>query len=210
MVMPFRRKSYKGWEKNMLRIARREDVPEMLAIYGPYVLRSTATFEYEVPSLEEFYRRYDTFTRQFPWLVWEENGVIGGYAYASAPYSRPAYAWCAEPTVYLRPEVRGKGVGTRLYRALEAILKKQGYQIIYALVCEENETSQRFHEKLGYEKRAFFPNCGCKFGRWMGLYWMEKRLSEVKTPNEFPIPWPSIVQSAESEGDFLDDLSLSK
>lgn len=194
----------------MLRIARRADVPEMLAIYGPYVLGSTATFEYEVPSLEEFYRRYDTFTRQFPWLVWEENGGIGGYAYASPPYSRPAYAWCAEPTVYLRKEARGKGVGRQLYQALEAILKKQGYQVIYALVCEENEASRHFHERMGYEKRAFFPNCGFKFGRWMGLNWMEKRISEVKSPKGFPISWLSIVQNAESECDFLDDLSLSK
>lgn len=194
----------------MLRIARREDVPDMLAIYTPYVLGSTATFEYEAPSLEEFYRRYDNFTQQFPWLVWEEGGVLGGYAYASAPYSRPAYAWCAEPTVYLRPDFQGKGVGTRLYQALEAILKKQGYQLIYALVCQENEVSRHFHESLGYEKRAFFPNCGYKFGRWMGLYWMEKRLFEVKTPNGFPDSWLSIVQNAESWGDFLDDLSLSQ
>ena len=101
-------------------------------------------------SLEEFYSRFDTFTRQFPWLVWEEKGIFGGYAYASAPYSRPAYAWCAEPTVYLRPDFQGKGVGTRLYRALEAILRKQGYQLMYALVCQENETSRHFHESLGY------------------------------------------------------------
>lgn len=193
----------------MLRIARREDVPRMLAIYTPYVLHSTATFEYDPPDLREFYRRFDTFTQQFPWLLWEENGEVAGYAYASPPYSRPAYAWCAEPTVYLRPEYRGRGVGTRLYKALEAILKAQGYQVVYALVCEENEPSLRFHGKLGYEKRAFFPNCGYKFQRWLGLFWLEKRLSVVKTPNDFPVPWLSIVQNIESLSHFLDDLSLS-
>lgn len=194
----------------MLRIARREDVPRMLAIYAHYVLHSTATFEYDPPDLTEFYRRYDTFTSQFPWLLWEEEGIVGGYAYASPPFSRPAYAWCAEPTVYLHPECRGKGVGTKLYGALEAILKEQGYQIIYSLVCQENEPSLRFHEKLGYENRAFFPSCGYKFDRWLGLYWLEKRLCDVKTPNGFPVSWQSIVQNAESWGDFLDDLSLSK
>ncbi len=193
----------------MLRIARREDVPQMLAIYAPYVLHTTATFEYDVPAPEEFYRRYDTFTRQYPWLVWEENGEIGGYAYAAPPYSRPAYAWCAEPTVYLRPEYREKGVGTKLYAALEAILKEQGYQVIYALVCEENRPSLCFHEKLGYVQRAFFPNCGYKFDRWMGLYWLEKRLSTAKYPNGFPASWLSIMQNAETLSNFLDNLSLS-
>ncbi len=194
----------------MLKLARREDVPEMLSIYGPYVLHSTATFEYEVPSLEEFYRRYDTITPQFPWLKWEEEGQILGYAYAAPPYSRPAYAWCAEPTIYLRPEARGRGIGGKLYQALEAILKEQGYQVIFALVCQENEASQHFHEKHGYGKRAFFPNCGYKFDRWMGLYWMEKRICEVKSPKDFPVSWLSIVQNAERLSHFLDDLSLSK
>ncbi len=193
----------------MIRIARREDVPAMLAIYSPYVLTTTATFEYDPPSLAEFYRRYDSYTAQFPWLLWEEAGKILGYAYAAPPYSRPAYAWCAEPTIYLRPEARGKGIGPKLYTALEAILKKQGYQVLYALVCEENGHSVHFHGQMGYTDRAFFPNCGFKFGKWLGLHWMEKRLSDVIIPNGFPTPWRDIVQNAESFVHFLADLSLS-
>lgn len=92
----------------MLRIAAEEDVSAMLAIYRPYVLTSTATFEYAPPSEEEFLRRYHTITTQFPWLLWEEDGQILGYAYASLPFSRAAYAWCAEPTIYLKSQARGK------------------------------------------------------------------------------------------------------
>ena len=77
----------------MLRIATPADIPAILEIYGPYVLSSTATFEYTVPTLEEFTSRFDTITAQYPWLVWEEAGKILGYAYASAPYTRAAYAW---------------------------------------------------------------------------------------------------------------------
>ena len=88
----------------MIRIATTADVPEMLAIYTPYVENTTVSFEYVPPTLEEFTNRFATYTRQFPWLVWEEGGVLLGYAYASAPFSRAAYGWCAEPTVYLRPE----------------------------------------------------------------------------------------------------------
>lgn len=97
----------------MLRIAAEEDVSAMLAIYRPYVLTSTATFEYDPPSEEEFLRRYHTITTQFPWLLWEEDGQILGYAYASLPFSRAAYAWCAEPTIYLKSQARGKGIGRR-------------------------------------------------------------------------------------------------
>ena len=190
----------------MLRIAARRDVPAMCAIYGEYVKTTTATFEYDPPTEEELMRRFDTYTKQFPWLVWEENGVLLGYVYASAPYPRPAYGWCAEPTIYLKPEARGREIGRKLYAALEKLLQKQGYQVLYALVCDENTASQRFHEKMGYHKQAHFPNCGFKFGRWLGLYWMEKRLSDVIIPNRPPIPWMSIVQSAEKLERFLDKL----
>ena len=102
----------------MIRPALESDLPAILAIYGPYILHSTATFEYEVPSLPAFTDRFRGITAQFPWLVWEENGTILGYAYASAPYTRPAYAWCAEPSVYLCPQARGSGIGAALYAAL--------------------------------------------------------------------------------------------
>ena len=193
----------------MLRIATPADIPAMLEIYGPYVLTSTATFEYTVPAEEEFLGRFHSITAQYPWLVWEENGAVLGYAYASAPYSRAAYAWCAEPSIYLRPDARGRGIGTKLYAALEAILEKQGYHLLYALVTAENEGSIAFHEKFGYQKRSFFPDCGVKFHRWLGLVWMEKRLKTVEIPTKMPTPWMSIGQKSEKVSDILDNLSLS-
>lgn len=193
----------------MLRIATEADVPAILNIYAPYILTSTATFEYDVPSEAEFLQRFQTITAQFPWLVWEENGEILGYAYASPPYSRAAYAWCAEPTIYLRPDARGKGIAAALYTALETILSLQGYQVLYALICAENAPSLRFHEKFHYTFSVHFPDCGFKFGRWLGLIWMEKRLKSVEIPSKTPIPWLSIRQDTQKISDILDNLSLS-
>ena len=193
----------------MLRIAAEADVPAILDIYAPYILNSTATFEYDVPSQEEFLQRFRTITAQFPWLVWEEDGEIWGYAYASPPYSRAAYAWCAEPTIYLRPEARGRDIARKLYTALERILDLQGYHVLYALITAENKASLRFHEKLNYTFSVLFPDCGLKFGRWLGLIWMEKRLKSVEIPIKAPTPWPSIVQDAQRFSDILDILSLS-
>lgn len=192
----------------MIRIARKSDIPAILEIYAPYILTSTATFEYDVPSLAEFSQRFQSITARFPWLVWEEDGRILGYAYASAPYERAAFSWCAEPSVYLRPEAKGRGIAAKLYGALEEILKMQGFQVLYALITEENRESLRFHEKCGYRRSVTFPDCGFKFGRWLGLVWMEKRLKIVQTPSEPPIPWLSIVENAEKFDDILYSLSL--
>ena len=193
----------------MIRNATESDVPEILAIYAPYVLTSTATFEYDVPTLAEFMQRFREITSQFPWLVWEEDGKILGYVYGSHPYTRAAYAWCAEPSIYLTPEAQGKGIGTNLYRVMEQCLKLQGYQLLYALVTGENIGSLRFHERLGYFTRVQFPDCAWKFGRLLGVNWMEKRLSSVESVSSFPTPWPIIMQDSQKFSDILDTLSLS-
>ena len=110
----------------MIRIAEERDAAPMLDIYAPYVRETTITFEYEVPTPEAFLARFEGITRDFPWLVWEEAGAVLGYAYASRPFERAAYAWCAEPSIYLRPDARGRGIGRQLYAALEALLSQMG------------------------------------------------------------------------------------
>jgi len=193
----------------MLRIATTDDIPAILAIYAPYIENSTATFEYDVPCLRSFTQRFLDITAQYPWLVWEEKGKILGYAYAAAPYQRAAFSWCAEPSIYLVPEAHGKGIGKKLYTALEAILKEQGYQVLYALITDENAPSLRFHEGLGYAQKVHFPNCGYKFGRWLGLVWMEKRLTFVTIPKGHPTKFGNLCQDVQRIRNILDSLSLS-
>ena len=118
----------------MIRFAKEADIPAILDIYGPYVLNTAISFEYSVPTSEEFTERFRSITAQFPWLVWEENGIVLGYAYGSLPFGRAAYRWVAASSIYLAPQARGKGIGTQLYRALEKILQAQGYRKTYAII----------------------------------------------------------------------------
>ena len=193
----------------MIRIAAERDIPAMLEIYGPYVLNTAYTFEYTVPTEEEFTRRFRDITKQMPWSVWEEDGAVLGYAYGSLPFSRAAYSWCGEVSIYLAPEAQGRGIGRQLYTAVEQIQWRQGYRVIYALIASENAGSLAFHQHMGYTFRANFENCGIKFGRSLGIIWMEKRSSFVDIPTKFPVPWTKIVQSNEFLIDILDNLSLS-
>ena len=179
----------------MIRFATKEDLPQILAIYAPYVTNTTASFEYEVPTLAEFTRRFESITAQFPWLVWEEDGQILGYAYGSAPFERAAYRWCAEPSIYLAPQAQGKGIGRKLYAVLEYIFQKQGYRLLYAIITSENADSIAFHEKLGYRHLAAFPGCGYKHGKQLGVVWMEKALPFVEYPSYFPLPWHEVVDN---------------
>ena len=105
----------------MIRIAQESDVPAMLAIYAPFVLNTTVSFEYDVPTEDDFLTRFRSVTAQFPWLAWEEEGRILGYAYAARPFERAGYSWCAEPSIYLHPDARGRDIGRQLYAVLEAL-----------------------------------------------------------------------------------------
>ena len=132
-----------------IRMASPADLPAMLAIYAPFVENTTYSFEYAAPTPEAFACRFEAITRQFPWLVWEENGTILGYAYASAPFERAAYRWCAEPSIYVAPEAHRQGIGKKLYACLEEILRSQGYHTLYAIVTAENSGSIHFHTAVG-------------------------------------------------------------
>ena len=193
----------------MIRLATEADVPVMLAIYAPYILTTTYTFEYEVPTEEEFLARFLTITEKFPWLVWEEDGEVLGYAYGSAPFERAAYSWCAEDSLYLRPEAKGRGIGKKLLLALEKLLQLQGYRKIYAIITSENTISLDFHRRNGYLFAAEMPNCGYKFGRWLGVTWMEKDFPFVAFTGAFPTPFPALVQSDKKILHNLDTFSLS-
>ena len=103
----------------VIRIATAEDAEALLAIYAPYVRDTAITFEYRVPSLEEFRRRIEATLEKYPYLALEDGGEILGYAYAAPFKERAAYDWAVETTIYLRPDARGKGCGRTLYEALE-------------------------------------------------------------------------------------------
>lgn len=193
----------------MIRIATVADIGQMLAIYAPYVETTTYSFEYAAPTAEQFTERFLHYTCQCPWLVWEEDGKILGYAYGSLPFARAAYAWCGEVSVYLAPEHHGKGIGRKLYAALEEIMWQQGYQVLYALITSENSGSLTFHEKMGYRRHAEFSNCGIKFGRWLGVIWMEKRAPSGKVPVSAPVPWTAIVNGNKNSSNDLGIFTLS-
>lgn len=177
-----------------IRPATENDLPAMLEIYRPFVESSTVSFEYTCPSLEEFTNRFRAITAQFPWLAYVEDGEVLGYAYGSRPFERIAYHWCAESSIYLAPQARGRGVGRAMYAALERVLTRQGYRVLYGLITQENEASRAFHYALGFELCGHFRHAGYKNGRWLDVVWMDKRLQPDGSPDALPTPWRELEE----------------
>ncbi len=168
-----------------IRTATLADAEAILTIYRPYVLHTAITFEYEVPTVEEFRERIENTLKRYPYLVAVKDGAIVGYAYAGSFHTRAAYDWGKELSVYVAMEEKRQGIGRMLYEAMEAALKRMGVCNLYACIASpeaEDEylthDSERFHARLGFEKIALFRQCGYKFGRWYNMIWMEKVIGE--------------------------------
>lgn len=172
-----------------IRKAETRDAATLAAIYAPYVEHTAYSYEYEAPDAAEFARRLESLSVQFPYLVWEEDGRILGYAYASQTFARKAYGFLADLSVYVSDTARGKGIGRQLYVTLEEILRRQGYCRLYAVVTSANEGSCRFHEALGYRKLTVFQKSGQKFGKWYSTVWYEKVLRDPEGALPFPVSW---------------------
>lgn len=181
----------------MIRIAREEDAAGLLEIYRPYVTDTAITFEYEVPSAEEFRERIRSTLEKYPYFVEEKNGRIEGYAYAGAFKGRAAYDWAVETSIYVDGDTRRNGVGRALYEALEKALRLQGIRNAEACIAAPrgqdpylNEDSIRFHEHSGYRMVGRFEKCAYKFHRWYDMVWMEKFIGDHP---EAPVVLPPVL-----------------
>ena len=183
-----------------IRKATEEDAEALLAIYAPYVEHTAITFEYGVPTVEEFRSRIHHTLEKYPYLVAEEDGELLGYAYVGPFHDRPAYNWAVETSIYVDESKKHKGVGGKLHEALEQVLKIQGILNMNACIAypngEEDETltknSAEFHAHLGYRMVGEFQKCGYKFHRWYNMVWMEKIIGEHADEQPSPIPFSQL------------------
>lgn len=152
-----------------LRFATPQDAPQLLSIYAPYVTNTSITFEYTVPSVDEFAQRIQTYSQRLPYLICEEDGIPLGYAYAAPHMTRAAYQWDVELSIYTDEQHHRRGTGSTLYRGLIDLLKEQGYFNLYALVTLPNDRSMGFHTAMGFQQVGMYPHTGYKLGRWCDM-----------------------------------------
>lgn len=177
-----------------LRLVTLQDTEELLQIYAPYITDTAVSFEYEVPSVDAYRARIEEICAHYPYLVLEEDGRLLGYAYAHRQMDRAAYQWNTELSVYLRPEVTGRGLGTALYSALLELLRLQGFKTAYGCVAIPNVASEALHEKLGFHPAGVWSLTGYKNGQWQNVGWFEKQLAPYDPD---PVPPTPITQMPE-------------
>ncbi|MBC7569604.1 MAG: N-acetyltransferase [Spirosoma sp.] len=173
-----------------IRAATSADASAMLAIYAPFVLNTTFSFEYTVPTVAGFAQRIETIRERFPYLVAEQDGRIMGYAYASAHRDRAAYQWSVDTSVYIHPDAHRQGMARQLYTTLFDLLRRQGMYNVYAGITLPNPASEAFHRSMGFRPVGVYENVGFKFGAWHSATWLQMALQ----PHE-PDPVPPMLFS---------------
>lgn len=168
-----------------IRSANIDDAETLLSIYKPYIENTAITFEYDVPSVEEFSGRIRGTLEKYPYLVLESAAEILGYCYAGVFKGRAAYSRSVETSIYVKMGEHGKGYGRALYNELEKELKARGFLNACACIASPkpgstrlDNSSEKFHEHMGYSLVGTFHDCAYKFGQWYNMIWMEKMLGE--------------------------------
>jgi len=161
-----------------IRLIAENDVQEVLEIYKPYVINTFVSFEYDVPSADEFLLRVQNNISEYPWLICLHGNKIIGYAYASKYRYRTAYQWSCESTVYLLPEYHRKGIAGILYETLFSLLRLQGFFNVYAVISLPNEKSVGFHQSFGFKKIGIYKKVGYKFNKWHDVEWFYFQLQK--------------------------------
>jgi phosphinothricin acetyltransferase len=159
--------------------ARPEDLPAVAAIYTHYVLRTTSSFNTQVRAPREWVERYEREIVAGPYhlVVAEVDGVVGGYAQTVRFRDKPAYDRSVELSVYVAPDLVGRGVGAALYGHLVPRLEAdERFHRAYALVALPNPASVAFHERWGFVHRGTLSEVGYKFGRYLDVAYYERAL----------------------------------
>jgi phosphinothricin acetyltransferase len=162
----------------MIRPAIASDMDAITLIYGHHVNHGTGSFETEAPDRTEMARRWNEVdARGLPWLVADDDGDIGGYAYASPYRARPAYRYTVEDSIYVRADRLGTGLGKLLMPALITAAQACGMRQMIAVIGDSaNQSSITLHRRFGFDEAGLLRDVGFKFGRWLDTVFMQRSL----------------------------------
>jgi phosphinothricin acetyltransferase len=163
------------------------DAAACAAIYAPHVESGAVSFEERAPEAGEMAARIERYGASHAWLVTEREGLVTGYAYATAFNERAAYRWSTSVSVYVAEDARGQGVGRALYLALFERLRERGFRMACAGITLPNAASVGLHESLGFELVGVNREIGWKQGAWRDVGWYQLELAPA---GEAPPPEP--------------------
>ncbi|MEW2391712.1 N-acetyltransferase family protein [Streptomyces venezuelae] len=147
---------------------------QVLAIYQAGIDEGNATFETGAPSWEAF-DAAKLPGHRFVALDSDSDSTVLGWIAASQVSDRCAYAGVVEHSVYVRPDVRGRGIAAALLAALIDSTEAAGIWTIQSGIFPENAASLALHERAGFRVLGTRERIGKQHGRWRDVVLIERR-----------------------------------
>lgn len=184
-------------------MAADRDAGAIADIYAPVVEETHVSFETTPPSEEEMAGRIRDTLERFPWVVCEFDGQVVGYAYAGPHEDRPAYQWGADVSVYVGDQWRRSGVARGLYESLFALLLRQGFFVVFAVIALPNPPSVALHEALGFRQVGRYEKAGYKHGEWHDVGHWERSLQAHEPSPSPPLPFGELRNAVDVDDALL-------
>ena len=171
-----------------LRPATDADLAAINAIYNHYVAHSAALYQDEPWTDAERRAWFDGHGPRHPVTVAiDGGGAVVGWGSLSPFSARTGYRFTVENSVYVRPEFHGRGVGGALLADLLDRAAALGHHSVIALIDSGAAASLRLHERFGFAPAGRLTEAGLKFGRWLDVLYLQKRLGGRNFQPNFPV-----------------------
>ncbi|QOV92179.1 GNAT family N-acetyltransferase [Humisphaera borealis] len=160
-----------------IRPATLADLPAINDIYNHYVIHSTCTYQEEPETMESriaWFHRHGVSHSIV--VATDDVGTILGWGSLSAFHPRSAYRFTVENSVYLRHDVRGRGLGKAILAELISRARDLGFRSIIALIDAEQAASVALHKRAGFTLAGRLTQVGFKFGQWLDVVYMQLTL----------------------------------
>ena len=157
--------------------ASADDAAAIAAIWNPVIRDTTITFNsVEKTELDIVAMIAERHAAGYEFLVAKQGDTLLGFASYGQFRGGVGYSYTKEHTVFLADSAQGKGVGRALLSALESHARANDVHSLIACVSDDNSTAIEFHKALGYKQVGHIPQSGRKFGRWLGMVFLQKIL----------------------------------
>jgi L-amino acid N-acyltransferase YncA len=163
----------------LLRPVTAGDLGVVAEIFAWYAEHTVATFE-ETPRGAREWNELRSLLNELslPFLVAEVDGRIAGYAYAGPWRRKSAYRHTVEDSVFMAPELTGRGIGRQLLSELLLSCSSVGARQVIAVIADSgDQASAALHKALGFSEAGRLTGVGYKHGRWIDTVLMQRSLA---------------------------------
>ena len=169
-----------------IKFCTENQLPEILEIFNEAIINTTALYDYKPRTLDSMNEWYSVKQKgNYPVIgAFDEDDALLGFATYGSFRARPAYKYTIEHSVYIRKDVRGKGLGTTLLKELIKDAERQDYHVMIGGIDTSNTKSVTLHEKEGFVFCGLIKQAGYKFGKWLDLSFYQLILKTPKYPKD--------------------------